>query len=135
MNLSPSRKPLVLTPFPHISARGDVNRPDACGHDMLVDQIPQHSHSNHPPEREVIRGDACAGRGNAGGRIETECASGFGVDNVCLQRPPKPLSVLLIMLCQNIVRLDNSSVSAMLQQPTNGYGLCEVRKNTSKSGG
>lgn len=38
------------------------------------------------------------------------------------------------MLCQDLVRLDNSSVPAMLQQPTNGYGLCEVRKNTSKSG-
>jgi hypothetical protein len=87
MNLSPSQKPPVLTPFPHISARDDVNRPDDREHDMLVNQVPQDSHSSHPPEREIIRSDACARCGNADGRIETECANGFGVDNVCLQRP------------------------------------------------
>lgn len=78
MNLSPSQKPPVLTP-----ARDDVNRPD----DMLVNQVPQDSHSNHPPEREVIRSDACVRCGNADGRIETECANGSGVHNVCLQAP------------------------------------------------
>jgi hypothetical protein len=87
MNLSPSRMPPVLTPIPHVSAHGDVNRPNDGAHDMPADQPPQDSHWNHPSEREDLRSDGCARRGNVDGRIETKCASGSVVNNVCLQRP------------------------------------------------
>jgi hypothetical protein len=66
---------------------------------MPLDPLPQDSRSNHPSERKGIRGDAWARCGNVGGRIETKCASRFAVDDVCLQHPPKTLSILLIMLC------------------------------------
>jgi hypothetical protein len=85
MNLPPSQRAPVLTPSRHISAHGDVNRPGDRVHDMLLNQRPRDSRSNHSSEPKNIRGDAGASRGNVVGRIETERASRFAVDDVCLQ--------------------------------------------------